>query len=110
MAIITLKVTVRRAEGRNKVDPLDIAQNLAQLVEGLDAFEVVDEEGDDATYEVTRVTLVIDQAELTLVSPADVINCGWCDVAVAQTPGARPKLYCRDAHRQADYRHRHNLA
>jgi hypothetical protein len=106
MAIVTLKITVRRAEGRNKVDALDIAQTLAELVEGVDAFEVVDEEGEDATYEVSRVTLVIDPLELESVSPADVVNCQWCDVPVPRLPGFRRKVFCTDAHRQAAYRFR----
>jgi hypothetical protein len=110
MAIITLKITVRRAEGPNKVHTLEIAQNLAQIVEELDAFEVEDVAGEDATYEVTKVTIVMEQLDLIKTEPLDITFCRWCKAVLPSVEVGRPREFCSDAHRQADYRHRHNLA
>jgi len=106
MAIVTIMVHVRRIEGRNPVDPVDLA---GELIAELDAaaadsqFTVVDREGDEATYEITAVRLPRSDDEPA--GPVDA-ECVMCGAAMADEHHGRPRLYCSPACRQRAYRTR----
>lgn len=110
MANITLIIRVRRIEGRNKVEDSVIAAELASMVEDLGEFEVEDMEGETATYEVTGIRVLVLQPELVPYLEVGDSQCRWCNTPLTQIGTGRPAEFCSDAHRQADYRHRHNLA
>jgi hypothetical protein len=110
MATVTLKITLRRTEGRNRVDDLDIAAAVAQAVEDLDEISVDDLEGDEASYEVSRVALVIAQPALPEAEPVDSSSCLLCGAPLLNLIGGRRRQYCSDACKQAAFRDRKHAA
>jgi hypothetical protein len=110
MATITLKIRVRRIEGRNKVEDSVIGAAIAEQVEDLGEFEVDDTEGETATYEITNVALLVEQLELEDADAPPAWFCAWDGKPISYRVDGRRRLYCSDACRQAAYRDRNNLA
>jgi hypothetical protein len=106
IAIVTVTIRCRRTEGRNPVDDFDLARELGELVEGLGQVYVEDSEGDTATYEITRVSLITEQKELDDQLTYLRHECARCNVALPIDAHGRRRKFCSDACKQADYRAR----
>lgn len=110
MAIITLKVKVQRYRGCAELSAIAIQARLAYLVNELPDFIVTEGEV-ESVYGIRGLEVVAEQLELgeEVLVPAPRL-CRWCEVELDRSDVGRPREFCSDAHRQAEYRHRHNLA
>jgi hypothetical protein len=108
MAIVTLRIQLRRIDGRRPVDPSDLAAEVAQAVEhDLGEIYVEDVDGNEATYEVTRTDIVVHQLALGQpdeTTPTSERSCEWCDTPMPVVSGGRPRRFHDDACRQAAHR------
>jgi len=108
MATVTVTISLRR-EGRGaSVDVEELAEAVVDAVAGgLDTIDLWDSAGEEVTYEVTRVRRLADQQQPATENDSDTTTpCEQCQTPVTQTPGARMRLYCSDACRQAAWRAR----
>jgi hypothetical protein len=93
MAIVTLKVHLRRSVGRNRVDMSELVTVLNDALLDLE-LEVVDVAGEDASYEVTRVDL---HTGPTAAEPPAEVACEECGQVVVDDPHGRPRRFCSGA-------------
>lgn len=110
MAIITLKVSGVPVKAKHAIAVEDMAVALAAELYQLVNIPVDDSKGFAARFQVDRVELVTTQLELGADPGPDPTYCRWCSTELTQLGTGRPAEFCSDAHRQAEYRHRHNLA
>lgn len=110
MAIITLKIKVQRYRGCAELSAMAIQARLAYLVNELPDFIVTEAEV-ESVYGIRGIEVVTEQLDLIdqVVVPAPQL-CRWCEVELDSSGVGRPREFCSDAHRQAEYRHRHQLA
>jgi hypothetical protein len=106
MAIITVTVRLRRIEGRNPVDDFDLAAVVGEAVEAIGEVEVDDSVGESATYEITRVSLLIEQPDLKPGIVEATVFCLWCSKELVNDRPGRRRLYCGQPCKQAAYRER----
>jgi hypothetical protein len=104
MAIVTVKIHLRRSDGRNRVELSDLVAALTDALLDLDELEVVDVAGEDASYEVTRVDL--HTAPTAAEPPPAEVACEECGQVVVDDPHGRPRRFCSGACRIRAHRTR----
>lgn len=92
------------------MDDHDVAARLCFLINELPDFIVT--RGDvESVYGIRNLEVIYTELELGADEVAVPPRlCRWCGVELESADVGRLREFCSPAHRQADYRHRHNLA
>jgi hypothetical protein len=112
MATVTVIVTLRKIEGRGRVDIEGLADAVADELAGTVMETLIDAtslDGDDLVYAISGVRLArtVDVDVALVTEEVEQSTCEWCAGPVTNDRHGRARRYCSDAHRQAAYRGRH---